>query len=57
VAGQLRATWLVSCAQRIGLPAFMRAAGISCSQRLGDLVSHLPAVEEQTAVALLTGAG
>jgi integrase len=55
--GRLRATWLVSCAQRIGLPAFMRAAGISCSQRLGDLVGHLPAVEEQTAVALLTGAG
>jgi integrase len=56
-AGRLRATWLVACAELIGLRAFMHAAGISCSQRLGDLVSHLPAVDEQTAVALLTGAG
>jgi integrase len=56
-AGRLRATWLVACAELIGLPAFMHAAGITCSQRLGDLVSYLPAVEEQTAVALLTGAG
>jgi hypothetical protein len=56
-AGRLRATWLVACAEVIGLHAFMHAAGISCSQRLGDLVSYLPAVEEQTAVALLTGAG
>jgi integrase len=55
-AGRLRATWLVACAQRIGLPAFMHAAGITCSQRLGDLVSHLPAPPEETAVALLTGA-
>jgi integrase len=54
-AGRLRATWLVSCAQLIGLHAFMRAAGVRCSQRLGDLVSYLPAVEEQAAVALLGG--
>jgi hypothetical protein len=55
-AGRLRATWLVACAEVIGLRAFMHAAGITCSQRLGDLVSHLPAVEEQEAVALLGGA-
>jgi integrase len=55
-AGRLRATWLVACAELIGLRAFMHAAGISCSQRLGDLVSYLPAIEERTAVALLTGA-
>jgi integrase len=55
-AGRLRATWLVSCAQPIGLQAFMRAAGVRCTQRLGDLVSYLPAVEEQAAVALLGGA-
>jgi hypothetical protein len=55
-AGRLRATWLVACAELIGVHAFMHAAGISCSQRLGDLVSYLPAVEEQTAVALLRGA-
>jgi integrase len=56
-AGRLRATWLVSCAQLIGLAAFMRAAGVRCTQRLGDLVSYLPAVEEQATVALLGGAG
>lgn len=54
--GRLRATWLVRCAQLIGLPAFMRAAGVSCSQRLGDLVSYLPAADEEAAVALLGGA-
>jgi integrase len=56
-AGRLRATWLVSCAQLIGLAAFMRAAGIRCSQRLGDLVAELPDLDEQAAVALLGGAG
>jgi integrase len=55
-AGRLRATWLVACAELIGLPAFMHAAGITCSQRLGDLVSQLTAVEEQEAVRLLGGA-
>jgi integrase len=56
-AGRLRATWLVSCAQLIGLSAFMRAAGVRCTQRLGDLLSHLPAAAEEEAVALLGGAG
>ena len=54
-AGRLRATWLCECAESIGLAAFMRAAGIRCSQRLGDLVAELPDVEEETAVALLGG--
>jgi integrase len=54
-AGRLRATWLCECARRIGLHAFMQAAGVRCTQRLGDLVSYLPAVEEQAAVALLGG--
>lgn len=53
--GRLRATWLVSCAQLIGLPAFMQAAGVRCTQRLGDLVSELPVAEEDM-VALLGGA-
>ena len=52
-AGRLRATWLVACAERIGLHAFMHAAGISCSQRLGDLAVQLPAVSEEQLVALL----
>jgi len=55
-AGRLRSTWLCECAELIGLAAFMAAAGIRCSQRLGDLVAELPAVEEEAAVALLGGA-
>ena len=38
---RLRATWLCEVAERIGLRAFMDAAGITCSQRLGDLVAAL----------------
>jgi integrase len=56
-SGRLRATWLVCCAELIGLRAFMHAAGITCSQRLGDLVSYLPAPPEEAAVALLGGTG
>ena len=51
--GRLRSTWLVACARQIGLQAFMQAAGIRCSQRLGDLAAQLPAVSEQELVALL----
>jgi integrase len=53
--GRLRSTWLVACARRIGLGAFMQAAGISCSQRLGDLTAQLPNASEQELVALLGG--
>ena len=53
--GRLRATWLSEVAQTIGLRAFMDAAGITCSQRLGDLVAHLEMVDEQSAVGLLGG--
>jgi len=55
-AGRLRSTWLVECARAIGLGAFMAAAGIRCTQRLGDLVAELCEVEEAAAVALLGGA-
>ncbi len=54
--GRLRVTWLVTCAEMLGLGAFMDAAGITCSQRLGDLVAHLPRVEEGRAVSLLGAA-
>lgn len=54
-AGRLRSTWLVECAGRIGLQAFMQAAGITCSQRLGDLAAQLPAVSEDELLALLGG--
>ncbi len=53
---RLRATWLCEVAETIGLKAFMDAAGIVCSQRLGDLVGHLATVEEARAVVLLGGA-
>jgi integrase len=51
--GRLRSTWLVACARAIGLGAFMQAAGIRCSQRLGDLAAQLPAPSEPELVALL----
>jgi integrase len=51
--GRLRSTYLSTTAKAIGLKAFMDAAGIVCSQRLGDLVAHLEAVDEGVAVALL----
>jgi integrase len=54
--GRLRATWLRECAGLIGLGAFMQAAGIRCSQRLGDLVAELRELDEEAAVALLGGA-
>jgi integrase len=53
---RLRATWLADCAQLIGLPVFLRAAGISCCQRLGDIAAGLDPGGEAGAVALLGGA-
>ena len=50
---RLRATWLADCAQLLGLATFMHAAGISCSQRLGDLVAGLEPAGEAQAVRLL----
>ena len=52
---RLRATWLHDCAQLLGLAAFMHAAGITCSQRLGDLLTTLDPGTEAEAVALLGG--
>lgn len=53
--GRLRSTWLAAVADGIGLQAFMAAAGITCSQRLGDIVCDLAPASEQQAVALLGG--
>jgi integrase len=50
---RLRATWLADCADGLGLATFMHAAGISCSQRLGDLVAGLEPAGEAEAVRLL----
>jgi integrase len=55
-SGRLRSAWLCECAGRIGLGVFMAAAGIRCSQRLGDVAAELPAASEAELVALLGGA-
>ena len=52
---RLRATWLADCAQLLGLATFMAAAGITCSQRLGDIIAGLQPGGEEQAVALLGG--
>ena len=38
---RLRATWLAEAAQLLGLATFLHAAGITCSQRLGDIIATL----------------
>jgi integrase len=53
---RLRATWLAETAGLLGLATFMHAAGISCSQRLGDLVAGLEPAGEAGAVRLLGAA-
>jgi integrase len=50
---RLRATWLADCAGLLGLATFMHAAGISCSQRLGDLLAGLEPAGDAEAVRLL----
>jgi integrase len=50
---RLRATWLAEAAGLLGLATFMTAAGISCSQRLGDLIAGLEPAGEADAVRLL----
>jgi len=50
---RLRATWLADCAELLGLATFMHAAGISCSQRFGDLIAGLKPADEAAAVRLL----
>jgi hypothetical protein len=53
---RLRATWLADVADQLGLATFMHAAGITCSQRLGDLLAGLEPAAEQDAVRLLGAA-
>jgi len=52
---RLRATWLAEAAGLLGLATFMHAAGITCSQRLGDLLAALHPAGEAEAVILLGG--
>jgi len=53
---RLRATWLADVADLLGLATFMHAAGITCSQRLGDLLAGLEPAAETDAVRLLGAA-
>jgi integrase len=54
--GRLRSTWLCEAARLIGLHAFMAAAGVCCSQRLGDIAACLPDPGEREILRLLGGA-
>lgn len=53
--GRLRVTWLAAVADHLGIKAFMDAAGITCSQRLGDVLAGLASPTEADAVAILGG--
>jgi integrase len=53
--GRLRSTWLAACANDLGIKAFLDAAGVRCTQRLGDIVADVEPVDEARAVALLGG--
>ncbi|MGH3164824.1 MAG: hypothetical protein ACRDN0_02890, partial [Trebonia sp.] len=50
---RLRAMWLRDCAELLGLATFTHVAGISSSQRLGDLIAGLDPAGEAGAVRLL----
>jgi hypothetical protein len=50
---RLRSTWLVATAEAIGLKAFLDAAGVICTQRLGDLVAGIEGPSERDVVVLL----
>ena len=52
---RLRATWLAEVARQLGLATFLHAAGISCSQRLGDITATLDPAGEEQAVRLPGG--
>jgi hypothetical protein len=52
---RLRSTWLAALAERLGIATLLAAAGVSCTQRLGDLCAGLPVGTEAEAVALLGG--
>jgi integrase len=52
---RLRATWLSTQAEALGLGALFCAAGFSFPQQLYDLVARLPRLGEAEMVALLGG--
>jgi hypothetical protein len=54
-AKRLRASWLWTCAEAIGLSSFMTAAGVTSSQYLCDIALLVPPKGEAQTVALLGG--
>jgi hypothetical protein len=52
---RLRAPWLAEVAELLGLATILHAAGITCSQRLGDVTATLQLRDEAEAIALLGG--
>jgi integrase len=53
--GRLRSTWLAHQLEALGLRALFQGAGISCSQRLGDLATRLAPLSEEDLVEALGG--
>jgi len=53
--GRLRSTWLAAHLGALGLAELFQAAGVVCSQRLGDLAAQLPRADEATLVSVLGG--
>lgn len=53
---RLRATWLATHADRLGLPALFTAAGFTHSQHLCDLVARMAAPSPEELIARLGGA-
>lgn len=51
--GRLRSTWLATHLGHLGLAALFQAAGVVCSQRLGDLARQLPRLDEAALVSVL----
>jgi integrase len=52
---RLRSTWLAQVAELIGLRTFLVAAGLTCSQHLGDLAALCELASETAMVQLLGG--
>lgn len=51
--GRLRSTWLAGHLEALGLTAVFAAAGITTSQRLGELARQLPVPDEATLIEVL----
>ena len=55
--GRLRATWLATQAEALGLAALFAAAGVTHSQHIADVVARLAVPDEAELVRLLGGGG